>query len=158
MTSPTWSKSTPYRFCRAFSISNPPRRMLFGLGAVLQHSHTPSLRVAGIEVCVGLAAKWLKTIAQGLSALGKLRSETALKALPTPPCRGAIRGGRASPRAARTRHHPAAYFLPGSKHAPGFGHDGSRGRDPSRRCAHTHSKSEADRATLLLYTLTRICC
>jgi hypothetical protein len=36
-------------FCRAFSIPNLPRRMLFGLGAVLQHSHTPSLRVTGFE-------------------------------------------------------------------------------------------------------------
>ena len=31
------------------SISNPQTRVLFGLGAVLQHSHTPSLRVAGFE-------------------------------------------------------------------------------------------------------------
>jgi hypothetical protein len=37
------------RFFRTFSISNPPGRMLFGLGAVLQHSHTPSLRVTGFE-------------------------------------------------------------------------------------------------------------
>ena len=27
----------------------PAARVLFGLGAVLQHSHTPSLRVAGFE-------------------------------------------------------------------------------------------------------------
>jgi hypothetical protein len=37
------------RFYRPFSIPNPPGRMLFGLGAVLQHSHTPSLRVTGFE-------------------------------------------------------------------------------------------------------------
>jgi hypothetical protein len=34
---------------RPFSIPNPPGRMLFGLGAVLQHSQTPSLRVTGFE-------------------------------------------------------------------------------------------------------------
>jgi enterochelin esterase-like enzyme len=33
-----------------FSTSNPATRVQFGLGAVLQHSRTPSLRAAGFEV------------------------------------------------------------------------------------------------------------
>jgi hypothetical protein len=52
---------------------------------------------------------------------------------------GVFRGGCVSPRAARTCHHPAAYFRPRPKHVRGFGHNGSRGRDPSRRWAHTPS-------------------
>jgi hypothetical protein len=38
-----------------------------------------------------------------------------------------------SPRAASTCHNPKMYFRPKSRHALGFGKNGSRGRDPSRR-------------------------
>ena len=54
-----------------------------------------------------------------------------------PALAGCNLGGRAFPRAAWTCHHSAVYFRPRSKHVLGFGDNGSRGRDPSRRRA-TH--------------------
>jgi hypothetical protein len=80
------------------------------------------------------------------SALGKLRSETALKASPTPRSRGANRGGRASSRAARMCHNPKVCIRPRSQHGLVFGSNpaaAGRGRDLSRAMDGTQSKNEA---------------
>ena len=86
---------------------------------------------------------WLEHVLGFVKQSGSCRTRT--RSLPAMGPWPRIRGGRASPRAARTCHKRRVYFRRWLEHVLGFVNIGSRGRDPSRRWAHGHVFGEGAR-------------